>query len=364
MEDDRRHGKDEMNLAVLPIAKLGRSDTRNSIEYYGTFTDKSGQKEMIWTVHGADKLGLPGELGERVLVALLEIGAQDGFANRRMEFSLYQILKTLGLVDGGRNYRGVEQAIAQIAGILITSENAWLQKGKDGKLRRTRVSKGFHIIDDYTLWHLEDTEERKSYIVWGERVWNSIKAGYIKELDTGFYFSLDQPLSRRLYRFLDKVMHYRPSKPYEIDIFALANKLGMAPHEYPSYVKRLLKRGADELVERGWLAGYEFVKIGDFHRVRFSRSVATASVQLELLDHNGGNGGDNASEPDPLADIWAAIVARTPKLDGTQLLSIENGTATVSAGFFREWIENRLGKRILKELQQAVEDVTTVCFVA
>lgn len=61
MDDDRRHGKDEMNLAVLPIAKLGRSDTRNSIEYYGTFTDKNGQKEMTWTVHGADKLGLPGE---------------------------------------------------------------------------------------------------------------------------------------------------------------------------------------------------------------------------------------------------------------------------------------------------------------
>jgi len=171
MEDDRRHGKDEMNLAVLPIAKLGRSDTRNSIEYFGTFTENGTQREMVWTVHGADKIGLPGELGDRVLVALLCIAAENDFADRRMEFSLYRILQTLDLADSGRNYRGVERAIAQIAGILITSENAWVQKGKDGKLRRSRISKGFHIIDDYTLWNLEDKEARKSYVVWGERLW-------------------------------------------------------------------------------------------------------------------------------------------------------------------------------------------------
>lgn len=356
MEDEKPQGKDEMNLAVLPIAKLGRSDTRNSIEYYGTFTDRSGQKEMIWTVHGADKLGLPGELGERVLVALLYIGSKTGFADRRMEFSLYQILKILGLTDGRRNYRGVEQAIAQIAGILITSENAWVQKGRDGKLRRGRMSKGFHIIDDYTLWNLEETEDRKSYIVWGERIWNSIKAGYIKDLNIDFYFSLRQPLARRLFRFLDKMMHYRSMKPYTIDIFALANKLGMAPHEYPSYIKRLLARGADELVERGWLVGYEFLKAGDFHRIRFYRSENETPAQL---DRNVGSE-DGA---DPLADIWATIVSLSPRLESTKLLSIENGTATVSASFFRDWVENRLSKKILAELQKVVPDVTAVVFV-
>ena len=358
MDDDRRNGKDEMNLAVLPIAKLGRSDTRNSIEYYGTFTDKNGQKEMIWTVHGADKIGLPGELGERVLVALLYIAAQDGFENRRMEFSLYQILQTLGLADGGRNYRGVEQSIAQIAGILVTSENAWVQKGKDGKLRRGRVSKGFHIIDDYTLWNLEDGEDRKSYVVWGEKIWSNIKAGYIKSLDIDFYYSLRQPLARRLYRFLDKMTHYRPSRPYTIDIFALANKLGMAPHEYPSYVKRLLKRGADELVDRGWLSGYDFTKSGDFHRIVFYRCEAPTPVQLELLDRSGGN------EPDPWLDMIAEMSATIAEhLRGTTLVSIENGTATIQADGGIDWLNNRIAKSVARELTLSGHEVKEVIFV-
>jgi len=39
------------------------------------------------------------------------------------------------------------------------------------------------------------------------------------------------------------------------------------------------------------------------------------------------------------------------------------GTATIAAGAFRDWIENRLGKRILKALQSEVADITAVRFV-
>lgn len=368
-DDDNRRGKDEMNLAVLPIAKLGRTDDRTIIEYYGTFSDKDGQKEMVWKVRGADGLGLPNELGERVLVALLYIGAQNGFANQRMEFSLYQILGILGLKEGSRNYRAVENAIAQLAGILITSENAWIQKGKDGKLRRARVAKGFHLIDNYTLWHLEDSEERKSYITWGEQVWKSIKAGYIKQLDADFYYSLKNPLSRRLYRFLDKMTNYHPAKPYVIDIVALANKLGMMPQEQPSALRKIIKNAANELVERGWLDSYDFFKVGQFSRVRFNRQVRTEPIQIESWDSNAGSESKPEPEPDPLADLWATIIGTLPddrfpkKLAGTRLLSIEDGTATIAAGEFCDWIENRLSKRILQALQHEMEEISAVRFV-
>lgn len=349
-----------MNLAVLPIAKIGRLDDRTPIEYYGTFSDKEGQKEMVWKVRSADGLGLPNELGERVLVALLYIGAQNDFSERRMEFSLYQILGILGLKEGSRNYRAVENAIAQLAGILITSENAWIQKGKDGKLRRARMSKGFHLIDDYTLWNLEDSEERKSYITWGELVWKSIKAGYIKQLDIDFYYSLKNPLARRLYRFLDKITNYKPSKPYTIDIFALANKLGMVPQEYPSTVKKIIKNAAQELVDRGWLAEFEFIQSGTFHRARFYRCELPEPVQLNLLDSNAGS--------EPSADLWLNLVASMPptiakKLDGTQLVSIEKGTATIEAGKGADWLNTQLAKRVLNELKLAGLEVEAVAFV-
>lgn len=152
--------------------------------------------------------------------------------------------------------------------------------------------------------------------------------------------------------------HYRPSTPYVIDIFALANKLGMAPHEYPSYVKRLLKRGADELVARGWLAGYEFTNSGDFHRIRFYRCEAPDPLQLELLDHNGG------SEPDPWQDMLAEMSPTVAKkLKDTQLVSLENGIATIQAGKKAEWLNAQLAKSVARELNLSGHEVEEVIFV-
>ena len=42
--EKNRDGRDEMNLAVLPIALLGRNDERDVIEYYGTFSS-AGKKQ-------------------------------------------------------------------------------------------------------------------------------------------------------------------------------------------------------------------------------------------------------------------------------------------------------------------------------
>lgn len=362
--DDLRRGKDEMNLAVLPIAKLGRSDSRDIIEYHGTFSDKDGQKEMVWIVRGAAGLGLPNELGERVLVALLYIGAQDGFKKRRMEFSVYQVLKILGLTDSNRNYRAVEQSIAQIAGILITTNKAWIEKKPDGKQQRITTSRGFHIVDEYYLHNLEGGEEGdRSYILWGKRIWQNIQAGYIKQLDIDFYYSLENPLSRRLFRFLDKMTHYQPSKPYAIDIFALSNKLGMVTYEYPAHLRRPLAKAADELVERGWLASYEFFKAGKFNRVRFYRTDSSKPIQLTLGEDCDPNV-DTSSESELWANFLAVLPANLSKhLAGTHLIRIENGTAIIAAGHRVDWIENRLGDRILKALQREEDEIIAVRFV-
>jgi len=53
MEKQEKSGKDEMNLAVLPIALLGRNDSRDVIEYYGTFWNGEKQESMVWVVRGA-----------------------------------------------------------------------------------------------------------------------------------------------------------------------------------------------------------------------------------------------------------------------------------------------------------------------
>lgn len=71
-------GKDEMNLAEFPIARLGRNDTRLTIEYNGQIIDKTGGiLEQKWIVSGSAKFGLPTEFAERVLVGLMTLTANS-----------------------------------------------------------------------------------------------------------------------------------------------------------------------------------------------------------------------------------------------------------------------------------------------
>ena len=110
-----------------------------------------------------------------------------------------------------------------------------------------------------------------SYFSWNEVLFNSFNAGFIKNLDVDFYFSLDGSISKRLYRFLDK-NKYGKSR-YEIGILKLAALLPIQD-EHPSQIKRRLESTHNQLIEKGFLNNvtYENGKTGEEKIVyRFSK---------------------------------------------------------------------------------------------
>jgi hypothetical protein len=364
-DNQRRRGKDEMNLAVLPIARLGRNDRRTRIEYHGTFRESGKeQEEMVWIVEGA--AGLPTEFAERVMVALLYIGSQENFTQRKMTFTVYGVLKVLGLAISNRNYRLVEKSLKQLAGVLITSDKAWVERSEEGKQKRVTTSHGFHVIDEYYLHYQEDDEdEKESFVIWGTRIWKSIQAGYLMMLDIDFYYSIENPVARRLYRFLDKMMAYETGKPYQIDVFDLANKLGMATYEYAAHLRRPLKTAAQELVDRGYLGDFEFVKVGQFSRIRFYRGTRLSFPQLPLPIPEITN---ETITKTPEEELWETLRADFPvslakSLEHTRLVAIEDGMATIEAGLKADWMQNRLERPLLRALRYKRDDITAVRFV-
>jgi hypothetical protein len=370
MTDEHRRGKDEMNLAVLPIARLGRNDRRTRIEYYGTFKEAGKEQEkMVWIVEGA--AGLPTEFAERVMVALLYIGSEQNFANRRMTFTVYRVLKVLGLTISNRNYRMVETALKQLTGVLITTDKAWVERTAEGKQKRVTTSRGFHIVDEYYLHYQEDDEEGKeSFILWGARVWKSIQAGYLKLLDIDFYYSLENPIARRLYRLLDKMMAYDPSKPYQIDIFDLANKLGMASYEHAAHLRRPLKIAAQELVDRGYLSAFEFFKVGPFSRIRFYKTGQEEVQQLLLLEPEATVEvtTNETITSTPEEELWALLLTQmTPAhaklLQEVRLVRVEEGIAIIEAGHYVDWMQNRLALPLKRALQNIHKEITGVQFI-
>lgn len=269
------NGKDEMNLAEFPIAALrSRGDTRDAIIHEGHIVDKEGNRHhQRWSVSGDSVAGLPTEFDERVYVALMAITADQNFHSRRVPFSIYSVIKILGLQDGKRSYEFVEHSLDRLKGATIKAKGAFWDHAQ-GELVHTAMA--FNLIDKYWLSYREKDERIRevegvpAYIVWGEDIWKSFRSGYIKELDLGYFYSLGNPTARRLFRFLDKRMHYQNT--YEIDIFELASRLGMIRYPYASHVRRKLEPAIKELTTTGFLLETTFPDRQGYIRARFVRA--------------------------------------------------------------------------------------------
>lgn len=139
--------KDEMNLAEFPVVKLGRRDKRNIIVYETWFVDENGDRQRRkWEVQGAAGAGLPDEFGDRVLMGLMSLTAQQKFDSPKVAFTEYQLLKVLGLTDGQLNYKALEKVLKQLVGITIYSEKAFWDNAKK---RRVTSQEAFHVIERF-----------------------------------------------------------------------------------------------------------------------------------------------------------------------------------------------------------------------
>lgn len=249
-------GKDEMNLAEYPFALLTRrmSENQKTIEVEQQVRGENG--EIIvqsWVVTGSDRYGLPLAVDEDIYIALMKILKDNGFQDRTIPFTRYQILKILGKEMSKREYDRIQQSLDRLVGTTITSKNAFWDNR-----RKCYVSKAFHIFDAYELYREQpgrksahSPELPMSYVVLSSFLFESIKAGYVKNLNIDFYLSLDTPLAKRLFRFLDKKAYN--NRTFEIGVMRLAEKLPV--HDaYPSQVKRRLDEAHKELIRQGFLA--------------------------------------------------------------------------------------------------------------
>jgi hypothetical protein len=318
--------------------------------------------EQKWIVSGSNRHGLPTEFAERILVALITVTAESDFIDRKVPISIYRMLKMQGLSPGKIAYDKVRTALKQLASVLIYSESAFYDKETD---TRITTEKGFHIIDDFQLQRRskngQSTREGNSYIVWSETIWRSFKSGYIKRLDTDFYYSLDGTLARRLYRFLDKRMAYQDR--YEIDIFDLAARLGMTIYKYPSQIARKLQPAFDELSDRGYLVSAERVKVGKYHRVRFVRKSDLYELPCEPKLSSEI---DDDDEPEIILDetlsqTWIEILAELQQhlpnnthymIVGSTLVEIDGDEAVIACDArYADFLKMRLADKILSRLQ-------------
>lgn len=263
IEYPRRHTRDEMNLAEFPLTLLStRSDPKiKTLEFKDQVRTKTGEAiNREWTITGADKFGLPTASDDEVLIGLLKLSVDQGFEDRKVYFTRYELLKALQWTTEGRSYRRLMNALDRLSGVRIKATNAFFDNSS-----KTHSTVNFGIIDAYEINDGRDTmgQERASFFLWSEVLFKSFQVGYIKKLDLTFYLALESAISKRLFRYLDK--HFWYKSRIQMRVFTLAHeKLGISRnYRYFSSIRQQIDPALDELVKAGFIETYSYQGRGD-----------------------------------------------------------------------------------------------------
>jgi len=254
-------GRDEMNFAEFPIAALGkRLPDAKTLRFSDTVYGENGKLfPRTITIMASDALGLPTSADEEVVLGFLQLSAENNFQQQTVYFTRYQLLKLLGWKVCGKNDQRLINSLDRWAGITIKYDKAWWDN-----VEKSWVSETFHIIESVSLYDRERRERRLrmfpnqpnaslSSVKWSDTVFQSLQSGNVKNLNFQFYKSLSTPISRRMFRFLDKRLY--SSRPLCMDakIFAHAH-LGMSENHDNYNIRRNLLPAITELEKKGFIA--------------------------------------------------------------------------------------------------------------
>lgn len=263
--------RDELNFAEFPLASLSNSlpKDQKTLEFTDEVFDTARRERITrkLTITASDKYGLPTAMDDEVILGLIQLTSREGFTDRRVYFSRYELLKLLNWSDDTRNYKRVEQSLKRWLGVTLYYDNSWWSKEE-----QCWVNEGFHILDHVQILDKErqrratqGQQSGKSSFVWNEAVFRSFKAGYLKQIDFEFYKTLESAISKRLYRFLDKRFYHRSRLEFDLRTFACEH-IGLSKNYHTGELKRVLMPALSELEARGFLrpasAEERFIRAG------------------------------------------------------------------------------------------------------
>ena len=243
--------KDEMNLAEFPLSVIGRRPPKGvktlvfRDEIRDPVTGEQVPREL--TVTGSDLYGLPTSVDEEVLVGCLKLTKDDGERVRKVRFTPYAFLEELGWPRDGKAYRRLSESLDRWCSLTVISNGAYWHKGKQQRVRDV-----VGVLDRWQARRRSDGSGSESaWFVWGDFIWENLEAGNIRTLDFGFWKSLKSPVSKRLFRLLDKRFYARTEVPFELSRLAY-EKVGVSRKMHTGQIKETLSKAHAELEDRGF----------------------------------------------------------------------------------------------------------------
>lgn len=257
----------EGNILEHPLFKLSNKEAKPTRA--GGLLDRSDYRsehrlgEGIRIVIEADMHhGYPTVFGLRVLLAVLEKGRTLGFPARRVPITRAEIARSIGYEEyGGRQYKLITEAILTLHKLTVLFENAWYDKSIGATVTGLKPE---HLITDFYLGNTKGDAQQlnfaynEEFVELGERLYESLRAGYRIGVDLDYLNKLGSPTAQRLYSYLTK-KDGDGRTSYTETMMSIARKLPIAPLP-ASHIKRILERALGELEQPCARDGKKFLE--------------------------------------------------------------------------------------------------------
>ena len=252
---ERTQGRDEMNLAEFPLAAITHriSPRQKTLVFEDDIFDE-GTRQRVHrklVISASEHSGLPTALDSDVLLVLVHLtNVRNGFNERTVPFSRYELVKFMGWDDGGKSYRRLDEALTRWASVTLYYNRAWWDKS--GRKWRSRT---FHVLESLDLRGREGKTsggDPLSSFTWNQVLFDSFRANNIKRLNLDVYFRLERPAARQAYRFLDKRFYRASRLEFDLRTFACEH-VGLSRSYDSAQLKRRLQPSLEELEMIGFL---------------------------------------------------------------------------------------------------------------
>jgi len=244
MQDWTPYGRDNLNLAELPIALITDKAPRGV--HTLIFKAEQGQVSVL----ASGDLGIPTAIDSDVLVGLITIAKRtNDFADPVVNFTRYELLDLLGWKKDGRNYRRVDDSLRRWVGTTLRYENSWYDNAN-----KRKIDASFHILESVTIHDAETKQPGLPFstFTWGRAFFDSCRSNYLKKLDIDTYVSLHGAIPRRIFRLMDKRFYVRDTWTFPLREFAFEN-VGISRNYTDSKIREVLKPALTELTNIGFL---------------------------------------------------------------------------------------------------------------
>ena len=244
----------ESNVEEWPLFQLGRSKNDSSRVEHTIKGEDGSELQQRLEVSSPGKYRLPGRFDYDVYSAVLELleirggMPEDG----TLSFSLHELILIMGIEPSGRTYEEVKRSLRRIAATVLESDNAFWSRGQQR-----------HISDTFNLWNVrfDSVSDRngtgsRHEIEFGKLFRRSFEEHYLRGLDIEFFWALDSPVAKRLYRLVD--LKRDGASFWETDLFDLQRRIPLGPYGYVSKIKEKLKAAHEELQGKGFLSGVSY----------------------------------------------------------------------------------------------------------